>query len=209
MILSILFIRSEPDINSCDRRNAHGRHETDEKMSRLRFRVFRIFRGVFSGRALTGTIDAPGGIRHNPSVNQPRTDAANVVLYDDQCPLCTFQMKVLTWLDWLHVISVMPLSHPRAKELAPDLTREQLLEAIHCVTREGRIYRGARCIRYVGMRMPLILPLAIFLWLPGVIWVAEKVYAWISRNRYLLSRVFGCKDACAIMPARKREKDIV
>jgi hypothetical protein len=27
---------------------------------------------------------------------------------------------------------------------------------------------------------------------------------WISRNRHLLSRLFGCKQACAILPARKR-----
>ncbi len=45
------------------------------------------------------------------------------------------------------------------------------------------------------------------LWLPGVIYVAEMVYRWISRNRYLLSRVFGCKEACTIMPARVRAND--
>ena len=132
-----------------------------------------------------------------------------IVLFDDQCPLCTFQMKVLTWLDWFNVVQIMPLSHPEAARIAPQLTREDLLEAIHCVTPQKRIYRGARCIRFVGLRMPLLAPLALFLWIPGIIWVAEKIYAWVSRNRYLLSRLFGCKEACAVMPARKREKDLV
>ncbi|MSU20946.1 MAG: DUF393 domain-containing protein [Pedosphaera sp.] len=135
--------------------------------------------------------------------------ATHIVLYDDQCPLCTFQMKVLTWLDWCHVVSLMPLSHSRAAVIAPSLTREDLLSAIHCVTPTGRIYRGARCIRFVGIRMPLLVPLALILWFPGVIWVAEKIYTWISRNRYILSRIFGCKEACSIMPTRKREKDLV
>jgi len=45
------------------------------------------------------------------------------------------------------------------------------------------------------------------LWFPGVIWIAEKIYMWISRNRLLLSRLFGCKEACAILPARRREND--
>jgi predicted DCC family thiol-disulfide oxidoreductase YuxK len=130
--------------------------------------------------------------------------ARNVVLYDDQCPLCTFQMKVLTWLDWFNAITLLPLSNPAARATAPQLTREDLLEAIHCVTPTGRIYRGARCLRYVGMRMPLLVPLALFLWIPGVIRIAERIYMWISRNRHLLSRLFGCKDACAIMPARRR-----
>lgn len=136
--------------------------------------------------------------------------ATHIVLYDDQCPLCTFQMKVLTWLDWFNAVSLMPLSHPRAGIIAPKLTRDDLLSAIHCVTPTGRIYRGARCIRFVGMRMPLLVPIALFLWIPGVIWVAEKVYAWVSDNRHRLSRLFGCKEACSIMPQRERrnEKEI-
>jgi len=113
-------------------------------------------------------------------------------------------MKVLTWLDWRHRLELIPISDPLAQRLAPNLTREELLEAIHCVTVDGRIYRGARALRFVGMRMPLLVPVALFLWIPGVIWVAEKFYMWVSRNRHLLSRVFGCKQACAIMPARKR-----
>jgi predicted DCC family thiol-disulfide oxidoreductase YuxK len=55
------------------------------------------------------------------------------------------------------------------------------------------------------MRLPLLLPVALFLWIPGVIFVAEAIYRWISRNRHLLSRLFGCRGACALMPARQRE----
>ena len=129
------------------------------------------------------------------------------VLYDDECPLCTFQMKVLSWLDWFNALALVPLSDPHAKEIAPQLSREDLLEAIHLVTPEGRIYRGARAIRFVGMRLPLLVPVALFLWIPGVIQIAEIIYQWIARHRLVLSRLFGCKDACAILPARKREQD--
>ena len=131
----------------------------------------------------------------------------HILLYDDGCPLCQFQMKVLSWLDWRNALAIMPLSDPQAKAVAPSLTREDLLEAIHCITPEGRIHRGARAIRFVGMRLPLLVPVALFLWIPGVIFFAEIVYGWVSRHRLLLSRVFGCKDACAILPARKREQD--
>ena len=129
-----------------------------------------------------------------------------MVLYDDGCPLCTFQMRVLTWLDWLGKLSLVPISHPRAQ--AAGIEREALLEAIHCVASDGRIYRGARCIRFVGMRLPLLFPVALLLWIPGVIWVAERVYSYVSRNRHLLSRLFGCKEACSILPARRREQDV-
>lgn len=131
----------------------------------------------------------------------------HLVLYDDECPLCTFQMKVLTWLDWLNVASVVPLSSDQAKEAAPQLDSESLRAAIHVVTKDGKIFRGARCIRFLSLRMPLLIPLALLLWVPGVIWIAESVYNVIARNRHVLSRIFGCKDACAIMPARKRGQD--
>ena len=131
----------------------------------------------------------------------------HIVLYDAGCPLCTFQMKVLTWLDWFNVASLLPIADPRAEAIAPGVTREQLLQAIHCVTPCGDIHRGARAIRFLSLRMPLAIPLALFLWLPGVIWVAERAYAWVSRNRLLLSKVFGCKSACAAMPARQRDDE--
>ena len=131
----------------------------------------------------------------------------HTVLYDDECSLCTFQMKVLSWLDWRHRLALVPLSDPRAREIAPQLSREDLQEAIHCVTPEGRVYRGARAIRFMGVRLPLLIPVALFLWIPGVIFLAEIGYAWVSRNRLVLSRIFGCKGACAVLPARKREQD--
>jgi predicted DCC family thiol-disulfide oxidoreductase YuxK len=133
----------------------------------------------------------------------------HLVLYDDECPLCVFQMRLLTWLDWFNALALIPLADPRARQAAPQLDREQLLEAMHCVAKDGRIYRGARCIRFVGMRMPLLVPLALLLWVPGVIWIAEKVYDLIARNRKFLSRIFGCKEACTILPARRREQDEV
>ncbi len=133
--------------------------------------------------------------------------APHTILFDDECPLCTFQMRALTWLDWRNALRFVPLSDPESQALAPGITRERLLEAIHCVARDGRIHRGARAIRFVGLRLPLLVPVALFLWLPGVISVAERIYMLISRNRHLLSRLFGCKDACSLLPARRREQD--
>ena len=136
--------------------------------------------------------------------NTRRTD---VVLFDDECSLCTFQSRVITWLDWFNSVSLVPISTPRVADIAPRLTRTDLHEAIHCVTPSGRIYRGARCIRHISLRMPLAVPVALLLWVPGVIHIAELIYRWVSRHRYLLSRWFGCEGACAIMPARRRSTD--
>ncbi len=131
----------------------------------------------------------------------------HIVLYDDACPMCTFQSRALTWLDWRSALRFAPLSGGEAARLVPGLTREQLAEAIHCVARDGCIHRGARCIRFVGLRLPALVPMALVLWLPGVIQIAELIYRWISRHRQLLSRIFGCQGACALLPARVRPAD--
>jgi len=80
-----------------------------------------------------------------------------------------------------------------------------LMEAIHCVSTGGEVLRGARALRFIGLRMPLLLPMALVLWVPGIIWIAEAIYAGVSRNRHLISKVFGCKGACDILPQRQRE----
>jgi predicted DCC family thiol-disulfide oxidoreductase YuxK len=127
----------------------------------------------------------------------------HAVLYDGECSFCTFQMKMLRWLDWDNLFTLVPAADPGVSTLAPNLTEADLNEAIHCVTQTGEIHRGARAIRFIALRLPAAIPLALFLWVPGVILVAERVYAWISRNRQWISRAFGCKGACALVPDRK------
>ena len=131
----------------------------------------------------------------------------HILLYDGECPLCTFQMRLIGWLDWFNTTSLLPIQDPKATALAPDITRADLQEAIHCVTPEDRIYRGARAFRFLGFRIPLLIPLGLFLWIPGVIWIAEIVYAFISRNRLFFSKIFGCKGACAILPEKGEAKE--
>ena len=125
--------------------------------------------------------------------------ATNLVLYDDHCSFCVAQMRLLKRLDWCNMISVLPMSDPHAAKLFPGLSKEQLLEAIRCVTGNGQVHSGARCFRYLGLRIPMLVPLALIMWVPGVIWVADRVYWRISRNRYFLSRFLGCDGgACAV-----------
>ncbi len=132
-----------------------------------------------------------------------QTISRHVVLYDSDCPMCAFQMKTLTWLDWLNKVRFLAIEDPETGELAPNLKCEDLMEAIHCLATDGRIHRGARAIRFVGLRMPLLVPVALILWFPGVIWIAELVYQFVSKHRQFFSKIFGCKGACSIMPERK------
>src|ERR1041384_193143 len=101
-------------------------------------------------------------VAHNRAMNE--RPATHVVLYDAECSLCTFQSRLITWLDWFNTVALLPISDARAHEIAPRLTRTDLHEAIHCITKDGKIYRGARCLRFIGMRMPLAFPFSLLLW---------------------------------------------
>ena len=120
-------------------------------------------------------------------------EATNIVIYDNQCAFCISQTKMLRRLDWFHVFRFQGISEPRSLELVENLKREDLETAIHCVTKDGKVFRAARCFRFLAMRIPLLIPLALLLWIPGMIWIAEKIYNRIARKRHFLSRFFGCK----------------
>jgi len=124
----------------------------------------------------------------------------HVVLYDDACPLCRSQVRLLCRLDWFDRLRFVPLSASAGVAHAAGLTTDVMLEAMHLVAVDGTVLRGARAFRFAALRLPLLAPLALGLWIPGALWVAERVYAWISRNRYRLNGKRDCGEACSSGP---------
>jgi predicted DCC family thiol-disulfide oxidoreductase YuxK len=119
------------------------------------------------------------------------------VHYDDECALCRCQVRVLARLDWLKRLVWVPVSVLDPARVPASVSHADLLRAIHCVGPGERVYSGARCFRHLGMRIPLLVPISLLLWIPGVIWVADRIYERVSRNRHRLSRLVGCENACA------------
>ncbi len=113
------------------------------------------------------------------------------MIYDGDCRFCSAQVRWLKKLDWFNTLEFISLTDSRVKEIVPAISQKELLEAVYCVAKDGKISRAARCFRFLAMRIPLLVPLALLLWFPGVIWIAEKIYEAIARNRSTLSRFFG------------------
>lgn len=116
------------------------------------------------------------------------------IFYDDACAFCTRQMRRLRRLDWTGRFWLVPRSATEAR--AAGLSPQDLATAIHCVTADGRVLRGAACLRFVGCRLPLLAPLAALLWLPGLLPLAERVYAGVSRRRHRRGRNAGTAGVC-------------
>lgn len=79
----------------------------------------------------------------------------------------------------------------------PPIADDALSRAMHFVTEDGRVFAGARVLPPMLRYLPggaLLRPL---LFVPGVLPVGDRVYAWIARNRHR----FGCGgDACSWTP---------
>lgn len=130
-----------------------------------------------------------------------------IVLYDGRCPMCTFQMQLLTWVDIFHRLQLIPYQDQAATEYTDSIDPSALQASIHCVNPRGLIFRGARALRHICMRLPPYIPFALLLWIPGTLYIAHEIYDGISRNRMRISRIFGCTSACKIIPAKQRSGD--
>ena len=75
----------------------------------------------------------------------------HVMLYDGDCPMCTFQMRTIEMLDWWKKVELVPIKNPKAAAIAPDVTRADLLEAIHCVHTRGRNSSGSPRFSVFGL----------------------------------------------------------
>ena len=129
-----------------------------------------------------------------------------VVLYDGQCPLCRRAVRLLKRLDWLgrlHYHDCRDTDHwPPSAE---PLSLKALLAEMHVVTPDRKhAPSGFRAIRWMAWRIPLLLPLAPLMYLPGARWLGTRLYLWIARNRYNL---VPCDDGgCRVkLPGTKEE----
>lgn len=129
-----------------------------------------------------------------------------IMLYDDTCPMCVAQMRWLSALDWFHMLETMPASSKAAQACVPEVSHDVLMTGIHCKKPDGQVLQGVRALRAAGLRVPLLVPVTLLLWIPGMRWLADIVYGKISRNRYVLSKFFRCKDTCAVKSDSEHDK---
>ena len=82
------------------------------------------------------------------------------------------------WSRWIFIIEDV-----RAQ--FPELKLENLLEELHAVDENGRVYRGARAINEILRRQNGLKGYLAYLWyIPGYAWLADRQYKRIAASRY-------------------------
>jgi predicted DCC family thiol-disulfide oxidoreductase YuxK len=130
-----------------------------------------------------------------------KNTACAQLLYDAHCPFCLKSVAVLKRLDWfgrLRYVDARNLANLPASD--PPLDSDRLLEEMHLLTPDGKhVYHGFAAFRWVAWRLPLLWPIAPFLYIPGLPALGQKAYLWVARNRYSL---VPCHDGMCPLPQR-------
>ena len=125
-----------------------------------------------------------------------------VVLFDGDCAFCQWSVRILKSFDWFKRLSMQNARDPDQWPTAAEpLSLPKMLEEMHLVTPDRRhTYAGFSAFRWMAWRMPPTMPIAPFLYIPGVLWLGNRVYRWIAKNRYSL---VACQDGVCQVPAKK------
>jgi predicted DCC family thiol-disulfide oxidoreductase YuxK len=136
-----------------------------------------------------------------PATAVPAHEKA-LLLYDGECALCRKGVAQLKRLDWFGVLRYAD-GRDRANlpSTDPPLNPDRLLEEMHLVPPTGgQVYHGFGAFRWLAWRLPLLWPLAPFLYVPGVPSLGQRLYLWVARNRF---RLVPCHGGVCTLPRRR------
>jgi predicted DCC family thiol-disulfide oxidoreductase YuxK len=114
------------------------------------------------------------------------------VLFDGSCSLCRASVLRARRFDRHHRIEFLDLHDPQAAERFPQVNRDEAMRLMQAVDSSGHVFGGVDAWALIGRSLPGWSLVAWLLRVPGIHWLATKIYAWIARNRYRWNR-----DACA------------
>lgn len=107
------------------------------------------------------------------------------ILYDGACDLCRASIDGINQFDNSGLIEPLDLQDNDNRAKFPDLKLENLLEELHAVDDNGRVYRGARAINEILRRQRGLKGYLAYLWyIPPYAWLADWQYKRIAASRY-------------------------
>ncbi len=112
---------------------------------------------------------------------EPLASGRWLCYYDGNCGFCSGIVRRLSSLDVFGRVAWIP--YQSLEEPPTSLSWEDLESAVYLERGQGRFYRGFYAFRMLSAGIPPLAPLLLLLWLPGVRFLGEALYARIARNR--------------------------
>jgi len=129
----------------------------------------------------------------------------HVILFDGHCRFCIASAARLERLARAGTIEALSFHDDGVLERFPGVSHEACMEALHLVTPDGRVFRGAEAIVRTLRTRRLLGALALVYYVPGIHWLTDLTYDVVAENRY---RLFGrsgsatCHDGACSVPGR-------
>jgi predicted DCC family thiol-disulfide oxidoreductase YuxK len=121
-----------------------------------------------------------------------------VVLYDGHCAFCTASAERARRFDTHGRVEFLDLHDLTVPRRFPQVDPDLAMRWMQAVDTRGRVFSGVDAWARIGLLLPGWNLVAWVLFVPGVHWVASRVYRWIARNRYRWNRQI-CEDgSCAV-----------
>lgn len=102
------------------------------------------------------------------------------VVWDGCCGICERFRRVVSWFDRRDRLDWIDLHNADYAELP--ITQGEAVEAMHVVDGE-EVFRGFYATRRIFRAIPWFWPLWLFMHIPGVPFVGERVYRWVASHR--------------------------
>lgn len=118
------------------------------------------------------------------------TDGLATVIYDGKCSACTGFSKIVGLFDIHRRARLIPAQDARALQFVPGETPKDLEKTFHLVTPEGDVLVSGEALLGVLSMLPgLSLVVLLIKRLPNHKVLANRLYAWLARNRPWISRL--------------------
>ena len=120
------------------------------------------------------------------------------ILYDGHCLLCIRSMTVIRYIDWFNCLAYTDLETiwPNKEKRYPGISLQECQKEMHLLLPDGTVHRGFFAFRKIIRYTPLLWPLLIVVYMPGMSWVGPKVYHCVASTR---ARIQQCNsESCSI-----------
>jgi len=120
------------------------------------------------------------------------------VLYDGSCSLCRASAERVRRSDTHHRVALLDLHDHSVAQRFPQVDHEIAMRWMQAVDSRGRIFSGVDAWAQIGRLLPGWDLVAWLLLVPGIHWLAARIYNWVARNRYRWNRQLCTNGSCAL-----------
>ncbi len=110
-----------------------------------------------------------------------------VLVYDGACAFCRGGVRWVQQRALPGQFEFLPCQSPERRARFPWMDERVCLEAVQLVLLDGRVLAGEAAVPEILRRLRGWRWLARLFNVPGVRFLAPRVYAWVARNRYAIS----------------------